>query len=66
MDRNVAALFSVSHLLTDENLATLRKFDASRRGNLSSRIGNILTKRVYRQTVLGDLGLVGAAILRRM
>jgi hypothetical protein len=44
----------------------LDDFDRSRHGTLWSRISGLWLAGVYRQTILGNLGLVAAAVLRKL
>jgi hypothetical protein len=65
-DENVRALQSIRPLLTDDSRSVLDDFDQSRHGTLWRRISGLWIAGVYRQTILGNLGLVAAAILRKL
>jgi glycosyltransferase involved in cell wall biosynthesis len=61
-DMNVAALERVESLMTAENKATFDLFRRSRKKNVVPRLCGIVRSGVYRQSRLGDLGLLAAAI----
>jgi len=61
-DMNVAALERVENLMTTENRMTFDLFRRSRKKNLVPRVYGIIRSGVYRQSRLGDLGLLAAAI----
>jgi hypothetical protein len=66
-DTNVAALSRLpAHLLQPNNRTILEQFAKARSGSLLSRLYNLKRSGVYRQTLLGNLGLLMAAILRRL
>jgi glycosyltransferase involved in cell wall biosynthesis len=66
-DTNVAALSRLpAHLLQSNNRTTLEQFAKARSGSLRLRLYNLKRSGVYRQTLLGNLGLLMAAILRRL
>lgn len=65
-DENVRALRSIRHMLTADNQSTLDEFDRSRQGTLGSRLSGLWVAGVYRQTILGNLGLIAAAFLRKL
>ena len=66
-DTNVAALSRLpAHLLQPNNRTTLEQFAKARSGSLRLRLYNLKRSGVYRQTLLGNLGLLMAAILRRL
>lgn len=64
-DQNIAALSTLTHRLTPENQQRLNNFIKARQKSLIPRL--ILLKRsgFYRQTYLGNLGLVAAAIFNK-
>lgn len=64
--RNVAALERKPALLTDRSRADLELFAASRKRWLPWRIAGFWRVGIYRQTVLGDVGLMVAAVLGRI
>jgi glycosyltransferase involved in cell wall biosynthesis len=61
-DMNVAALERVEDLMTVENKATFDLFRRARKKNAVARVCGIIRSGVYRQSRLGDLGLLAAAI----
>jgi glycosyltransferase involved in cell wall biosynthesis len=66
-DRNIAALQQLpAHVLLSKNQAILELFAKARTGSIPRRLYNLTRSGVYRQTFLGDLGLVAAAVLRRL
>jgi glycosyltransferase involved in cell wall biosynthesis len=65
-DENVRALETIRPLLTEDCRSVLDDFDRSRHGTLWSRISGLWLAGVYRQTILGNLGLVAAAVLRKL
>lgn len=65
-DGHVSALSRMRHRLTDENITTLDLFVKSREGSILSRLLNLYRSRVYRQTVLGNIGLVVASLFKKL
>jgi glycosyltransferase involved in cell wall biosynthesis len=65
-DANIQALQSVRPMLTEQNRITLDEFSQSRQSGLWARLAGLWSVGVYRQTVLGNLGLVAAALLRKL
>ena len=65
-DRNIAALSACDDLLTPEAVATLHKFEHARRGSLVARLTALREGGVYRQTLLGQIGLYVACALGRL
>lgn len=63
---NIAALNCLQKRLTDRNLASLQRFEQARSAPLATRITLMLQSRFYRQTLLGNLGLVMAVLFRRI
>jgi glycosyltransferase involved in cell wall biosynthesis len=64
---NIAALRRLpAHLITPENRRVLDLFAAAREGSLSKRLASLRRSGVYRQTMLGNLGLIAAAALNRL
>ncbi len=59
---NVAALERIESEMTAENRATFDLFRRSRKRSLLPRISGLVRAGVYRQTILGDIGLVAAAL----
>jgi glycosyltransferase involved in cell wall biosynthesis len=65
-DINIAALRTLSHRLTRKNRETLEFFANARDMSLFPRLFHLKRSGVYRQTLLGNIGLVAAAIFRKM
>lgn len=67
INSNCTALLSVEHLLTPENRQLLHTFIAVRKqSSFISRLTGIKQLGIYRQTWLGNLGLIAAALLGKM
>lgn len=64
--RNLAALRARSDLLHRDNRQLIDLFAASRSGHPSLRLLRVLRAGLYRQTLLGQLGLLFAAAARRL
>lgn len=64
--RNLSALQQMQHRLTGQNRQTLQLFEAARHGGVCSRLKNLRRSGVYRQTVMGSIGLVAAACLNKI
>src|SRR5262249_47755945 len=66
-ETNIAALRRVpQHLITPDNRRTLDQFAAARSAALPRRLASLRQSSVYRQTLLGNLGLLAAAVLDRL
>ena len=65
-DINLNALNEMSAFLTDENRDVLSLFCKARHGSVFSRVYNLYRSGVYRQTIAGNIGLLVAAILRKL
>jgi hypothetical protein len=66
-DANIAALWQLpAHLLQPNSRTTLEIFAKARSGSLPMRLYNLKRSGVYRQTLLGNLGLLAAAVLKRL
>jgi glycosyltransferase involved in cell wall biosynthesis len=66
-DTNIAALWRLpAHLLQPNSRAVLESFAKARSGALPMRLYNLKRSGVYRQTLLGNLGLLAATILKRL
>lgn len=65
-DGNIAALRAMSHRLTPENREILERFARAREMSLIPRLIHLKRSGLYRQTVLGNLGLVAAAVFRKL
>lgn len=66
IDKHINALSEVSHLLTTENKKILADFQLARQSNNISRMVKFYKIGLYRQTTLGQLGLVLAAIFNKI
>lgn len=62
--QNIECLLSAIHLLTVENRQTLVRFRLARKSHLVRRLFGLLRTGIYRQTLLGNLGLILAAIVK--
>jgi glycosyltransferase involved in cell wall biosynthesis len=65
-DCNIAELNKLQHQLTPENRMLLNRFAEVRKMNLMSRLLHFKSLGIYRQTRLGNLGLIAAAIFRKI
>jgi hypothetical protein len=65
-DMNMAALARIESLMTDENRKTFELFRRSRKLSLVPRVGGLIRSGIYRQSLLGDLGLLAAAVIGRI
>jgi glycosyltransferase involved in cell wall biosynthesis len=65
-DRNIAALHRITHKLTPENRVILDQFAVARNRSLIPRLIGLWKLGIYRQTVLGNLGLIVAAFLKKL
>jgi glycosyltransferase involved in cell wall biosynthesis len=63
---NFQALLSIKHLLTEENKAILMKIIAARNTGPISRMMTIQQLGLYRQTLLGNIGLKTAALFNKI
>ena len=64
---NIAALRRLpADMITPANRQALDLFAAARAGSLSKRLASLRLSGVYRQTTLGNLGLLAAATLHRL
>lgn len=66
MDLNSKSLFAVAHLLTPENKRVLEQFEQARKGWFFSRLIQIKSLGIYRQTILGQMGLLIGALLNKI
>ncbi|MEN5094205.1 glycosyltransferase family 2 protein [Pseudomonas protegens] len=64
--RTIIALESMHHRLSPEHKITLERFKGARNQTLLFRAINILRAGIYRQTLLGNLGLVVAVVLKKI
>jgi hypothetical protein len=65
-EMNVAALTALRPAMTPESRDTFDRFADARTRSLLPRLCGLARLGVYRQTILGNIGLVAAAILRKM
>lgn len=65
-DSNIAALRRLQHKLTPENRETLERFVKARQMSLIPRLIHLKRSGIYRQTLFGNLGLIAAAIFRKI
>jgi len=65
-DTNVAALERIESLMTDENKTTFELFRRSRKLALLPRVHGLIRSGIYRQTLLGNIGLAVAALTGRI
>jgi glycosyltransferase involved in cell wall biosynthesis len=66
IDGNVSALAEVRELLTTDAQVRLARFQSARRRALIPRLAGVARAGVYRQTLIGNLGLVLAAVIDRL
>lgn len=64
--QNIEALQLIEPLMTDENRTTLKDVERMRSPSLISRLRHLRRSGVYRQTLYGSIGLVGAVMFRRL
>jgi len=65
-DSNIAALRALSHRLTPENLEILERFAKAREMSLIPRLIHLKRSGIYRQTLFGNLGLIAAAVFKKI
>jgi glycosyltransferase involved in cell wall biosynthesis len=65
-DLNIAALERVENLMTAENRATFDVFRQFRKRSLVPRLRGLVRSGIYRQSRLGDLGLLAAALVGKI
>jgi glycosyltransferase involved in cell wall biosynthesis len=65
-DMNVAALERIDSLMTDESRKTFELFRRSRKSRLVPRVRGLIRSGIYRQSRLGDLGLLVAAVVGKV
>lgn len=66
VDANVKALQGVRHMMTPENQRVLDEFVAARQRWLGARLTGLRRSGIFRQTQLGNLGIVAAALINRL
>lgn len=65
-DKNIAALQTVNHQLTLKNRKILECFSQAREMGLIPRLVYLVRSGIYRQTLLGNTGLIVAAIFKKI
>jgi glycosyltransferase involved in cell wall biosynthesis len=65
-DKNIQVLSTNADLLTKDNQIKLKDFDRARKSWFIPRIIGLIKCGIYRQTIFGNLGLVVAALLKRI
>ena len=65
-DVNFHSLISISHLLTEENRLVLSKMMSAREAWLISRMIKIKRIGIYRQTFLGNIGLIVGVLFKKI
>lgn len=65
-DGNIAALGTLRNKLTPANRDILERFAKARQMSLIPRLIHLKRSGIYRQTLLGNLGLVAAAIFKKI
>ncbi|MGA4533310.1 glycosyltransferase family 2 protein [Ectopseudomonas chengduensis] len=65
-DCNISALLTLEHRLTPENREVLQRFADARGMSLIPRLIHLKRSGIYRQTLLGNIGLIAAAILGKI
>jgi glycosyltransferase involved in cell wall biosynthesis len=65
-DMNVAVLERIQSLMTDENRATFELFRQARKRSLLPRAYGLMRCGIYRQSLLGNVGLAVAALTGRI
>jgi glycosyltransferase involved in cell wall biosynthesis len=63
---NINALKKIDYVLTPENKRTVELFEQARKKPMISQLLLIKKSGIYRQTLLGNLGLVVAALISKM
>jgi hypothetical protein len=65
-DWNVAALERIESEMTEENRRTFALFRSSRKQRLVPRLRGLMRAGIHRQTMLGNIGLVAAAMVGKI
>ena len=65
-DCNISALLTLEHRLTAENREILQRFADARGMSLIPRLIHLKRSGIYRQTLLGNIGLVAAAFFGKI
>jgi len=66
IDINAQALLRSQHLLTERNSKLVYEFMAARNAWVISRVFNLLRLKIYRQTFLGNMGLIIGALFNKI
>ena len=66
IDNNMISLQMISHQFTAENRKTLERFSEARNNGFFGRVLGLKHSGVYRQTLMGNIGLIVAVIARRV
>jgi hypothetical protein len=66
VDANINALQGVRHMMTPENQQVLDEFVQARQRWLGARLAGLRRSGIFRQTQLGNLGIVAAALINRL
>jgi glycosyltransferase involved in cell wall biosynthesis len=66
VDGNLAALALIRHRMSPQSLATLDSFARGRRQSAPGRLVAFYKARIHRQTLLGNVGLLVAAVLGKV
>lgn len=66
IDNNIVCMQVISHQFTAENRRALEHFSEARKNGIFARVLGFKRSGIYRQTFMGNLGLIVAAIARRM
>lgn len=65
-EQNISGLTACIDLLDDEAIGILKEFEAARSAHVAARLFHLKRSGVYRQTLLGQLGLHFACLIRRI
>lgn len=65
-DSNIAGLYKLQHKLTTQNIETLERFAKARKMSLIPRLIHLKRSGIYRQTLLGNLNFIVAAVFGRI
>ncbi|MBL8334049.1 MAG: glycosyltransferase family 2 protein [Rubrivivax sp.] len=66
VDANLNALARVRHMMTPESLQVLDEFTRARQRSLLTRLLGLRRAGIFRQTLLGNIGLLMAALINRL
>ena len=65
-DRNIVALSHLRSRMSPEALGTLQRFEAARQSSTLARTVGVCRSGIYRQSFLGNLGLLAAALFNKI